>query len=718
MLRGSMRAELFVEDPRRGPLWSKRSQIPDAVFKIPMDSPAADVPQLLVSLPRIKEEEDEPQWKEEKQNDSSCIKEEKDELDISQVGGERVEGSRAKEEEDEEAAISSVLPSRVTGTEPEVGPSQLAASPRQSEVDGLVPPLTDSPETGAERRETSYSCRRSPEGLTRRTLLESHMRMHTPKEQSSRSLCSRKLKSHVRAREGEKPLLCSALCGEGLCHDCGFTEHRRSQLGKNCALCAESLASKCNLNIHTRRHGGKKPFSHRKEFGNTHTLVSRTRSHAGEKPFSCTACAKTRRNGKARVRRQHAAENPLDCSICGESFTLKRHLTAQSKSHVRKKPFCCSVCARAFVYKSRLKTHLEKHTAEELAPYYRRERERTRKKSRKFKLQPRAKASSQYCCVPLCHASARYNGVLSYFSFPADEEIRRRWTVAIRRDNYRVTNHSWVCSRHFQKEDVRGPASEKGRRGLKRGAVPVLFEWNNYSFPSGRPEEATADREHAVSWPADAGQKSNPPAGNPPAATEVAKVGTSCPSGGRRFLCENRLRGSGGQNLSEASPSEGGASDAFGDWKILKEEAKPPLKETNVKISVGLMQLVDGVLKPLRGTVLPLWVKKGSDAEELRHAALRRLRAFIQNFPSAPCVVLYRDGSKVVNIAATKNRFSLEDHKKAAGKAYQRITLYVCTADDFLAYSQTSATRSEDSHPEAAVTGSDGFAPRSIIQLK
>jgi len=94
--------------------------------------------------------------------------------------------------------------------------------------------------------------------------------------------------------------------------------------------------------------------------------------------------------------------------------------------------------------------------------------------------------TAEHCCVPRCQASAKYNSVLSFFTFPADEELRRKWIVNIRRDKFTVTPHTRVCSRHFRTEDIREPASETGRRRLKKGVVPVLFEWNNFSLPPTR----------------------------------------------------------------------------------------------------------------------------------------------------------------------------------------------------------------------------------------
>uniref|UniRef100_A0A8C7Y661 THAP domain-containing protein 1 n=1 Tax=Oryzias sinensis TaxID=183150 RepID=A0A8C7Y661_9TELE len=92
-----------------------------------------------------------------------------------------------------------------------------------------------------------------------------------------------------------------------------------------------------------------------------------------------------------------------------------------------------------------------------------------------------------HCCVPLCQASSKCNSLLSFHTFPSDAEIRRKWLVAIRRDKFTVTPHTRVCSRHFNKDDVREPLSETGRRLLNKGAVPALFEWNNFTLPTSRP---------------------------------------------------------------------------------------------------------------------------------------------------------------------------------------------------------------------------------------
>ncbi|MED6240817.1 hypothetical protein ATANTOWER_028647, partial [Ataeniobius toweri] len=107
--------------------------------------------------------------------------------------------------------------------------------------------------------------------------------------------------------------------------------------------------------------------------------------------------------------------------------------------------------------------------------------------------------------------------------------------------------------------------------------------------------------------------------------------------------------------------------------------------ENTVKISVGIMQLKDGVLKPVRRMVLPLVVPPGLGAEQLQKTAEQKMMAFNKHFRSGPYFLLYPDGTKITNIPGTETAFSLKLYKEALGKAYQRITVYLCTVEDFLA---------------------------------
>ena len=50
------------------------------------------------------------------------------------------------------------------------------------------------------------------------------------------------------------------------------------------------------------------------------------------------------------------------------------------------------------------------------------------------------------CCVPNC--SNRGGHV-----FPTDDERRKKWIIAIKRDKWNPTQTSRVCKAHFKKDD-------------------------------------------------------------------------------------------------------------------------------------------------------------------------------------------------------------------------------------------------------------------------
>ncbi|KAI7800509.1 uncharacterized protein LOC130565305 [Triplophysa rosa] len=102
--------------------------------------------------------------------------------------------------------------------------------------------------------------------------------------------------------------------------------------------------------------------------------------------------------------------------------------------------------------------------------------------SRKFKYQRREDSkAAEHCCVPLCAASSRFNSVLSFHTFPTDEEKRGKWIHNIRREKLNITSHTRVCSRHFISDFLIEPSTPSGRRLLRKGAVPTLFTWNGFS---------------------------------------------------------------------------------------------------------------------------------------------------------------------------------------------------------------------------------------------
>ncbi|XP_038156287.1 uncharacterized protein LOC119793270 [Cyprinodon tularosa] len=84
-----------------------------------------------------------------------------------------------------------------------------------------------------------------------------------------------------------------------------------------------------------------------------------------------------------------------------------------------------------------------------------------------------------------CTCSSRYNSKVSFHCFPVDSVVRRHWLSKIRRQDFSPCRETRVCSRHFLHNDLL--ETPRGKRCLKKGAFPVLFEWNNYSLPVPRP---------------------------------------------------------------------------------------------------------------------------------------------------------------------------------------------------------------------------------------
>ncbi|XP_062578055.1 uncharacterized protein LOC134239942 [Saccostrea cucullata] len=85
----------------------------------------------------------------------------------------------------------------------------------------------------------------------------------------------------------------------------------------------------------------------------------------------------------------------------------------------------------------------------------------------------------EYCCVPLCNGNARIHHDLSFHHIPKNLEMRKKWLVAIRRDEgpqFKIGKNTVVCSRHFKEQDFRWTPN---RKCLTKDAVPSIFDWTS-----------------------------------------------------------------------------------------------------------------------------------------------------------------------------------------------------------------------------------------------
>ncbi|KAL7880415.1 hypothetical protein SRHO_G00026690 [Serrasalmus rhombeus] len=73
-----------------------------------------------------------------------------------------------------------------------------------------------------------------------------------------------------------------------------------------------------------------------------------------------------------------------------------------------------------------------------------------------------------------------------HFQKQSRSDLRSQWLINIRRDQFTISPHTKVCSRHFIPDHLIEPKTPEGRRRLTKDAVPLLFEWNGYSIQAPR----------------------------------------------------------------------------------------------------------------------------------------------------------------------------------------------------------------------------------------
>ena len=90
------------------------------------------------------------------------------------------------------------------------------------------------------------------------------------------------------------------------------------------------------------------------------------------------------------------------------------------------------------------------------------------------------------CCVPLCTKKDKRDNQtgkkISLFRFPKEENLKKQWIHAIRRDvgpNFSINKGTRVCSRHFREEDLQ--MGLNGKVSPRTGAVPNIFAWKRSS---------------------------------------------------------------------------------------------------------------------------------------------------------------------------------------------------------------------------------------------
>ncbi|KAF8789581.1 THAP domain-containing protein 2 [Argiope bruennichi] len=91
------------------------------------------------------------------------------------------------------------------------------------------------------------------------------------------------------------------------------------------------------------------------------------------------------------------------------------------------------------------------------------------------------------CSVPACRGNYDEENKVSVFGYPIDEDLRKKWLLAIPRKNFTITKNSKICERHFKDDEViyrttlyiektgETISAQLKTPRLKENAVPSIF---------------------------------------------------------------------------------------------------------------------------------------------------------------------------------------------------------------------------------------------------
>ena len=101
-----------------------------------------------------------------------------------------------------------------------------------------------------------------------------------------------------------------------------------------------------------------------------------------------------------------------------------------------------------------------------------------------------------------------------------------------------------------------------------------------------------------------------------------------------------------------------------------------------VTINNGIVKLGEnGQLKPVRGKIIPLKVKRSVKKDELLDKAVKQQQAH-NDIGTGPFELLYPNYMQVKNLLETDDEFILENYKIEVGKAYNRLNFFLVSIID------------------------------------
>ncbi|XP_068712759.1 uncharacterized protein [Montipora foliosa] len=141
-----------------------------------------------------------------------------------------------------------------------------------------------------------------------------------------------------------------------------------------------------------------------------------------------------------------------------------------------------------------------------------------------------------------------------------------------------------------------------------------------------------------------------------------------------------------------------------------KKEAKTT-KEQDVLINIGLLEWKEKLcaLKPLRGKKLALRISKTAKYSLLREKVEEKWRSFHSNLydDELSYELLYED--EALFLPGSSELFSLQRYQEEVGKDFNKITLFLCSSDDYHRAEDKTECSGSDSATENSLGNDQGF---------
>jgi len=179
------------------------------------------------------------------------------------------------------------------------------------------------------------------------------------------------LQAHSLIHSGEKPWPCSK-CPKKFTRKSTLNSHIKIMHSKErpfkCELCEKMFATKGNRDRHLNSHLNEKHHkcsSCGKRFRRLESLRYHLKAHDGIKDLKCSQCDRGYTNPselKKHCLRKHAngSERRFECIFCAKSFATGADIERHLRGHVGEKPIFCDLCDISYSKNFNLKIHMRR----------------------------------------------------------------------------------------------------------------------------------------------------------------------------------------------------------------------------------------------------------------------------------------------------------------------------------------------------------------------